>query len=147
MIKLDCLLIAAYAGNSADGRLTIAGTFDSIEVRRADGAAVDANQRISFPAAYLAIVTHASLSDGLRHRVRLRVLDGDGNSVADEPVLDINYRLNRFGQPMRNSFVVNLSGLSLPGPDDYVFELRVEGAPSVLGELTLPVMLSTPTDG
>ena len=135
MIKLHCFLIAEYAAASSDGKLTIAGTFDSIDANLAPGAPPTLVNRIPLPRAYLAVVSEASIADGLTHQFRLRVLDGNGQPIAQDSLLPVAYSLNAFGRPMRHNLVVSLNGFVMPGADDYVFELSVVGKPGVLGEL------------
>lgn len=139
MIKLNCFLIAEYAAISTDGKLTIAGTFDSLSLTRNPEAPADAAALVHFPHAYIAIVTEASLADGLTHEFRLRVLDGNGERVMDELPMQVNYALNAFGRPLRNNLIVSLNGLILPGPDDYVFEVTVQGYSSPLAEFIFSV--------
>lgn len=139
MIKLKCFLIAEYAALTPDNRMIIAGTFDNLDVQRAPGAPANALAQIPLPPAYLVAITEASIADGLAHQMRLHVIDGNGEPVADDALISVNYALNPFGRPMRNHLVITIAGMVLPGPDDYVFELYVEGQPGVLGECTLTV--------
>lgn len=139
MIKLNCFLIAEYAGVSLDGKLTIAGTFDSMVIQRLPGAPPDAPLVFALAHAYIVAVTEASLADGLTHRFRLRVVNGNGERVMDELEGDVNYALNAFGRPMRNNLVIAVHGLVLPGPDDYVFELWADADPRPVGEFVFSV--------
>ncbi len=139
MIKLNCFLIAEYAAVTAEGKVIIAGTFDSIDVQRMPGAPDDALAQIPFPPAYIAAITEASISDGLSHQMRLRVVDGNGQPVTDNMPIAVNYSLNQFGRPMRNNALINIKGLVLPGPDDYVFELYVDDQPAPFGEFMFSV--------
>lgn len=139
MIKLNGFLIAEYASLSADARLVIAGTFDNLDVQRRPGAPEGALQQIPFPRATLAIVTEASLADGLSHTFRLRIIDGNGQPIADDIPLEVAYALNPFGRPLRNNLLVNIQNLMLPGPDDYTFALYVGDQSTPLGELSFSV--------
>lgn len=139
MIKLNCFVIAEYAGTTADGRLTIAGTFDNVDVTRFPGAPPDALSAVPFPRAYLVAISEASIADGLTHQITLRIVNGNGDSITDPTVIAVNYILNAFGRPMRNNLVISLNGLILPGPDDYVFELWAEGQSGRLGDFTFSV--------
>lgn len=140
MIKLNCFLIAEYAAITADGRVTIAGTFDTVDVQRLPGAPDDALAQIPFPPAYVVAITEASIADGLSHQMRLRVVDGNGQPVmTDDIPIAVNYSLNQFGRPMRNNALINVRGLVLPGPDDYVFELYVDDQPGRFGEFMFSV--------
>ena len=138
MIKLNCFLIAQYAATAADGSLTIAGTFDNLDVKKAPDAPAEAVAAVPLGRAYLAAVSQASLEDGLSHRFRLRVMNGNGVPIMNDTFVSVAYRLNAFGRPMRHHLVLQLKGLILPGPDDYVFELSAENQ-GVLGELVLSV--------
>jgi hypothetical protein len=139
-IKCDCFLLAEYAGTSADGKLTIAGTVDGMSVQRPPQLAADAPFPVVLPRAYVAVVTEASLADGLTQQFRLRLLDGNGQDVMDEVPIEVNYALNPFGRPMRNNLVISINMLGLPGPDDYVFVLSVDGTPGRLAEQTFAVV-------
>jgi hypothetical protein len=139
MIKLNCFLIAEYAGISVDGKLTIAGTFDSMAIQRRPEASGDAPTAVLIPHAYIVAVTEASLADGLTHQFRLRILNGNGERVMDEVGGEVNYALNAFGRPMRNNLVVTMHRLVLPGPDDYTFELWADQEPRPLIEFVFSV--------
>lgn len=139
MIKLNCFLIAEYANLTTDGKLVIAGTFDNIEVQRKPGAPPDVVGQIPFPRATIVAVTEASIADGLTHRMRLRAIDGNGQTIAPDVPIRVDYALNQFGRPMRNNLLINIMGLLLPGPDDYVFELYAGDLPTPLGEITFSV--------
>ena len=139
MIKPHCFLVAEYAGISTDGKLTIAGTFDSMMVVRPPDAPPDAPFAVVVPHAYIVVVSEASLADGLSHQLRLRILDGNGQPVVEDTRGEITFALNAFGRPMRNNLIINLMGRVLPGPDDYVFELSVEGHQPPLAEFVFAV--------
>ena len=139
MIKLNCFLIAEYAAIAVDGKLTIAGAFDNLDVQRRPGAPEGSLDQIPFPRASIAAITEASIADGLSHQMRLRILDGNGQLIAPDIPLVVNYSLNQYGRPMRHNMLLNIMGLILPGPDDYVFELYVDDQPTPLGEFTFSV--------
>ncbi|HEY0528691.1 MAG TPA: hypothetical protein VGD02_07670 [Gemmatimonadaceae bacterium] len=134
MIRLNCFLIAEYATLSPDSKLVIAGTFDSLEVQRKSPPPENSVLLVPFPRATIAIVTEASLADGLAHKMRLRIIDGNGKAIVEDLIMEMAYTLNQFGRPLRNNMLVNIQGLQLPGPDDYVFELFVDDNPKPLGE-------------
>lgn len=106
VIKLNCFLIAEYAAITADRRVTIAGTFDTLDVQRMPGAPDDALAQIPFPPAYVVAITEASIADGLSHQMRLRVVDGNGQPVTDDIPIAVNYSLNQFGRPMRHNALI-----------------------------------------
>jgi hypothetical protein len=134
MVKLRCFLVAEYASIEVDGKLIIAGTFDRLEVQRTPDAPEDALDRIPLARAYIAVVTEASIADGLTHAARLHIVDGDGEPIADDTPMTIDYSLNRLGLPMRHNLVISIAGLVLPGPDDYVFQLYLDDETVPLGE-------------
>ena len=146
MIKLTCFLIAEYASIMADNRLIIAGTLDNLNVAVPRDAPPDALDWITVPLAYLVAVTEASIADGLTHHLRLRVLNGNGEPITEPIVFVVSYSLNPYGRPLRHNTVIRLAATVFPGPDDYVFELSVEGQPGVLGDCTLSVT-AVPSDG
>lgn len=147
MIELKTALIAEYAV-TAEGKLTVAGTFDTLDVSRRPGVTPDALTAIAVPRLYLAIVTEASLLDGLRHTLRVRILNGAGEGFMEEILMPFQYVLNNVGRRMRSNIVLSLNGLTLPGCDDYVFEICIAGDPATrLGEAMLSIVDRTPADG
>jgi hypothetical protein len=148
MIRVHCFLIARYAAVTTDNSLTVSGTIDTLMAQRAPGAPPEALQNIPLPPCFLALVTEASIGDGLVHPCRLRILDGGGDMIAPESQFSIEYALNQYGRPMRNSIAIGLNGLVFPGgPDDYVFELRLDSEGGrVLAEFTFSVMDVTPPE-
>jgi hypothetical protein len=147
MIKLNAMLIAEYAGSATDSKLTIAGTFDGITAERAAGQK-HGDVAVRLSRAYLAVVTEASIADGLAHTFLLRVLTGNGNPIIQEMEMAIHYALNEHGRPMKNQLVVDISGLIFPGPDDYTFELRIKGNPTFRESCGFHVAVApSPMDG
>lgn len=144
MIKLNCFLIAEYAALTSDSRMIIAGTFDNLDVQPVPGAPADALDQIPFPRAYVVAISEASIADGLSHQMRLRVIDGNGQPIMNDVPIAVTYALNPFGRPMRHNLMITLAGMVLPGPDDYVFELYVDGQPRALGEFTFSVTAIPP---
>lgn len=148
MLEIKAVHIAEYAA-VADGRLTIAGVFDKIDYSRTQpdsetpAGAVD---RVPLQRLYLVLVAEASLADGLRHRIRLRILNGAGVPVGEAMPFAIDFTLNSFGRRLRANIVIQVNGLMLPGADDYVFEISLdEAALTVLGDTILTVADVTPT--
>jgi hypothetical protein len=139
MIKLNAFLMAQYAAVSTDNQLTIAGTVDNLDFTLRPDRPADAEVRVPLRSVYIVFSTEASIIGGLTRHFRMRVVNGNGEQVHDEYSIDVNYALNPQGRPMRNHCIIKIASLPFPGPDDYVFELRVDGQDGVLGELNFTV--------
>jgi len=145
MIKITGVFIAEYASVSKqDGKTTIAGIFDNLNLTRRPDAPVGADSRVVFPACYIVILSEASISGGLTRQLRLRIVNGNGDVVLDGITIGLNFALNPQGRPMRNSAIIRLEGLTLPGADDYVIEIYEDGNPVALAEHAFFVTDVTP---
>lgn len=143
MLQIKAVHLAEYAV-AAEGRLSIAGIFDKLEY--SPNAQAPSNARVPIQRLYLAIVAEASLADGLRHPLRLRILNGSGVPIGESMPFQIDFALNKLGRLLRANIVILLNGLALPGPDDYVFEVsKDEQALTVLGDTILTVLVGAPT--
>jgi hypothetical protein len=138
-MKLNCFLLSEYAAASADGKLTIAGTFDNLDVVTQNDVDLEPRINIPMPPAYLVAVFQGSIADGLQHKIRLRVVDGDGNQIGNTEAFAFAFQINRYGRPLRHNHIVRINGMVLPGPDDYVFMLYVDDNAEALGEFTFTV--------
>lgn len=127
-MNLRLLVFAEYAAIGQDGKLVIAGITDGLMVNRGPNVPTDGPSRILVPKTYLVAIIEASLADGLTHALALRLIDGNGQALPE--LVEIgqhNFTINKFGRPMQLRLVVEMNGLQLPGPDDYVFQLVVDG--------------------
>lgn len=138
-MKLLAFLIAEYAAVATDGKATIAGTFDNVDVSTPDGSPIAPGTVIPLPNAYLVAYTLASLGEGLVHQMRLRVVDGNGEPISEDVNFPITFEINPFGRPLRNTCIMQLRGLTVRGADDYVFLLYKEGEQAPLGEFVFSV--------
>jgi hypothetical protein len=142
MIKVRAMLIAEYAGLATDGKLTVAGIFDGMNVTRRD-TSDETPVSVAISRAYLVIVSEASLADGLAHTFVMRILNGNGTPIIDDIKMPFSFALSASGRPMKNNLIANISGLTFPGVDDYTFELRIEGQPQFVESLVFNVGEST----
>lgn len=136
-IKLKAMLIAQYAVVTQPGLLDVGGVFENFDVRRKPGTD-SFDTRLVLPPFFLVAITTCSLSLGTEHRALLRVVNDDGHKVSDD--LDLGtwkYIINKHGRPMVHSAVIQIQGIPLPRPGDYVFELHVDG--QRVGETSLYV--------
>lgn len=136
------MLIAQYATVTQPGLVDIGGVFENFDVRRAPGSD-PGDTHLVLPPFFLVAITTCSLSLGTEHRAMLRVVNEDGQEVADDIDLGTwKYIMNRHGRPMVHQAVIQVQGIPVPRPGDYVFELFVDGRR--VGETSLYVTDVTP---
>jgi hypothetical protein len=136
-------LLAEYAV-AAENRLTIAGTFDNINVRRPPGVTPEAVVNIPLRTSYLVAQLEARLSDGLEHTVSVRVMNDDNELIFDDAHQRIIFPLNPQGRPMKFIAIFILDGLVFPAPGDFHFALLIDGVEAA--ELPVYVTDATPPE-
>jgi hypothetical protein len=134
-VKLSLFTFAEYAANTQDNKLVIAGTFNSLKIKRSRPANPNQPGIYPLPMVYLAAVVHASLSEGLTHTAELKVVNDDGATVLATTLGPMNFVMNSHGRPLQFQAVISVPGLPLPGPGEYSFEYWVDG--QRLGETAL----------
>jgi len=143
-MELKALILADYAV-TANGRTTIAGTFDSYDVLAPKGAPDDALKVILLPRSYLVVITEVGLFEGLQHELLLRVTNGSGERIHDDVRFQTPFILNDMGRRMRSVTILELANFVVPGPDDYLIEVyHVAESPVRLGDFILSVVDRTP---
>lgn len=142
-MRLRVLELAEYAAFTDDKKLIVNGVYTSIHVKRKRDAPPDAKAVIAMPPGYLVWVVEASLGEGLKHQVALCVRDEDGEKVLESSLGSMEFHLDKHGRPMRFQGRLTITGLPLPGPGDYEFQLLVGG--EKIGEVGLYVDDVTPT--
>jgi hypothetical protein len=127
--------MAETASVSNDGRLSIVGTFDRIELTRLPDAPVGAVGPAKWPNCCLvAVLEWSQATDGQRFALALRFLGADGEPVRpDAPGPTWDVLPSASGRPMRRPLVAPLLGLVFPAVGEYTIQLLVNG--SVVAEL------------
>lgn len=144
MIVARVFLLAEYVVN-ARNRLTIAGTYDSINVTRPQGIPPEAVINVPLRPSYIVAQLEARLSDGLEHTVSLRICNDDNQLIQDDsPPQRVVFPLNKHGRPMKFTVIFNVLGLTFPHPGDYYFSLLVDD--SSVAELPMYVVDATPPE-
>lgn len=144
-MELKFILIAEYATLGQDGRISICGIIDSLTATLPPGAEVPTGP-VVIPKMYLVAGVDCSVSEGTRHRGQLRIVNGHGQVLTDEPFIELgdwNFIMNPHGVPMRFHSIMQLGTLPMPELGECVFELWVDGVR--LGDTTLHVLLNRAT--
>lgn len=148
-MDIRLLEFAEYCSITDDGRLVVGGIFTGFKgqlVPVSPGqtlppAFLSGKPILPMPPVWLVWIVEISLAEGLSHAAGLRVRNGSGVLILDMPDIgSATLSLNKAGQPMRMQGRVAIGGTPLPGPDDYVFELLIDGHP--VGTVTLYVDLA-----
>lgn len=135
-MRLRILEFAEYAAFTDDKKLIMSGIFNRVGIQRVKNPPPGA--RIAVPlTGFLVWVLEASISEGLKHTVAIRVVNEDGKKILDTPLGSMDFHLDKQGRPMRFQGRLGIAGMPLPGPGDYEFELYVDG--SKVGETSLYV--------
>lgn len=129
-MRLRLFVFAEYGSAGTDNKLTIAGIIDGVNVKRRPGTEAKPGGTISLPPIYMVAVVEGSISDGLTHALSLRFLNDDAKEVTKPANLGrFSFVVNPLGRPMSANLIVQLGGLVVPGPGDYILELLVGGRP------------------
>ena len=128
-MEIKTFLIAEYAANvPPDNKLVIAGTFNTVQVKRVGVAPSGVRVPVPVPSCYLVAILECSIAEGTVHQGVMRVVDGNGLAVADPARLgELRFIANREGIPMRYQLVLRINGMAVPEPGDFSFELIVDG--------------------
>lgn len=128
-VHCSMVTLAEYASASADGKLMIAGTIDSVRVEpRRTLTAGDELPPIPLPRMFLVFVATASIADGLQHTFSIGLRHEDGKFVfRDASECALTFKVNPKGRPMRAQTIVELNGVVAPAFGDYEFVIEVDG--------------------
>jgi hypothetical protein len=141
-VELKFMLIAEYAMLGQDGRLSICGIIDNLTATLPPGVEMPAGP-IGIPKLYLVAGVDCSLSEGTRHHGKLRLVNGSGQVLTDDPFIDLgewNFVMNPHGVPMRFHSILQLNTVPMPELGECVFELWVDD--KRLGDTTLHVLVN-----
>src|SRR4051812_13814673 len=97
MMKLNAFLLTEFAAITTEGKVVIAGTFDTMSATPKPGVTPPRGAIIPLMPCYLVAITECSVSDGLVHPMRFRVVDGSGKQVGEMTPFNIQYEMNRQG--------------------------------------------------
>lgn len=139
-MELRFFLIAEYAVVGQDGRVSICGMIDSLTATLP--AEAPAAGEVNLPKMMLVAGVECSIAEGTVHRSELRIVNGDGQALVDEPISlgEWRFNVNPHGVPMRYNQVIQLNTVPMPTLGDCVFQLWVDG--QHLGDATLHVFVN-----
>lgn|SRR5512146_2920237 len=119
-MELKFAMIADEALFAADGKLSIIGIWDTLKV-----SIPGAPARI--PRCSLAGQLQASVLEGTAHRIRIRLVQDDGDPVGpDYPAAPLTFPIPAPGRPPRANFVYRIQDVALPGTGDFDFEIYID---------------------
>jgi Family of unknown function (DUF6941) len=121
-MELDLALLADAANISRENKLNILGEFNVFR----------ATAPIVMPPCVLVlrVVGHAS-EIGSAHRLGVRLRNEDGNLLWSSPDLGITLPEPEIeGLPVRCQVLAPLTGLPIPGPGTFEFEVVLDGEPA-----------------
>jgi len=105
-MKLILATLADYASDTGNGKITMVGVFDHV---------IDVNgaRPVAMPDCTIAIVVHASLSEGSQHRLTLIFEDADGEAL-NQVEAPLVFATRGPGYPLRAQLLINLRGFTVP---------------------------------
>lgn len=124
-MQLKFLLIADAANASREGKINIAGEFNSIF-----GAVP-----IVWPSFVIVARLEANAGEGLEHAAQVRLTDEDGATIFETQPMPIRFGTSGRGIPARADIVAQVVGVAFPSYGDYTLHLLVDGVQR--GDVTL----------
>jgi len=133
-MELKVLLTADTVNISREGKINIAGEFNSFHFGKMPG---------SWPLMSIFARFEAHLGEGLEHALQIKVTDQDGAAVLQSPVVEMKFKKLGSGIPARADVIAQLAGITFPRYGDYTVHLFVDGVRR--GDTTLYVRQRPPT--
>jgi hypothetical protein len=114
-------MLADYHTPGHRGKQVIVGIWDTVFV-------VNPAEKVMLPHCYLVARLDAGAIEGSEHLIEIRLVDGDGSPVIqDPPKVPIKLRARGPDYPLGGTLAIELAGIELPGLGDYQFEFYKEG--------------------
>lgn len=133
-MELEFALVADAANISREGKLNIAGEFNTISGPRTP---------VSWPRMTFVARLNAHVAEGSAHTALLVINDADGNELLRSPDFPLEFTPSGPGRPLRAGIVVDLVGTRFPKYGDYEINLLVDGRH--MG--SAPIYVSRPAQG
>ena len=127
-MELKFVVVADTANVSAEGKLNIAGEFNSFHA-----SAVP----MIWPQFTIVARLEAPTVEGEQHAAQFKIQDDDGKSIFESPPLPIKFGATGKGVPLRATMMMNLVGIAFPKFGDYGVHIFVDGVRR--GDVTLYV--------
>lgn len=135
-MDLRFALLADHVAETREGKLVIVGEFNAI---RAPNAPVTHSRM------FLVARLEARVTEGSQHRLRIALVDEDGNHVIPaSPEIPIDFVPTSPGHPLVAQVIVGLENIRFPHFGDYEFHLLVDGRLLADVPLTVAQVLSPP---
>src|SRR5687768_11051039 len=126
-----------FATQDVRGKQILVGIFDVVQVPRGNPLAV--------PPATLVVSLRASVMEGSRHAIELRLTGADGEDVFARQTIPVSFVPEVGGLTVGASINFELRGLVLPAFGDYVF--RVYAGDTQVGEVGFSMIEIEPPGG
>lgn len=123
-------VVAEFASEEDDGKLTIAGIFDEIRSTEIP---------CTLPRVYVVAQLDARVVEGSEHTVHITIVDADGNHVVNPPPpIPVAFVPGSPGHPLKARIIAQIDTVSFRKEGDYEVALRVDGEHVV----SLPIRVS-----
>lgn len=127
-MEMKFLLIADTANSTPEGKLNIAGEFNTV---------FGTQTPIVWPYASIVARLEANPGEGRDHAAQLKLTDEDGKQLFASPPMPITFGPGGRGIPARANIIVAVGGLTFPRFGDYTIALYVDGVSR--GDMTIYV--------
>jgi len=112
-------IVLCDAATEYNGKLNVLGTFDAIWARSIP---------VVHPMCSVALRLRFSRIEEGEHKVKLNIIDGDGNSVVKPLETNVNVKFNESVlTSLAVNMILNIQGLKFPGYGEYSIDLAVDG--------------------
>lgn len=118
-MEVRLAILADAANVSQEGKLNILGEFNTIWA---------ATFPVALPRMVMVLKLEASMGEGARHKLGIRVIDQDAQAVA--PPIDGEVQLGppvESGEPMRTQVILQFDHLPFSSAGTFAFEVLVDG--------------------
>lgn len=117
-MQLKFILVADAANVSREGKLNIAGEFNTM---------FGTTLPLVWPFMVIVVRLEAHPGEGPDHAAQFRVTDQDGHPILESPPMPINFHGGGSGIPARADLRLALAGVAFPQFGDYTVHLLVDG--------------------
>jgi hypothetical protein len=112
------VLLADAVNASVEGKLNIAGEFNSIFSDQIP---------IAYPFFVVVARIEANAGEGLDHAAQFRITDDDGKKIVETPPFPMKFAKAAPGMPVRANVLIQMAGVVFPRHGDYTVHILVDG--------------------
>jgi hypothetical protein len=126
-------VVAEFASEGEDAKLTIAGIFDEVYAIQTP---------CTLPRMYIVAELHARVVEGSEHALQITMIDADGKDVVKPSrLLPLFFSPGAPGSPLKARIIASMDGVGFPKEGDYEVVLWVDGNHLISLPLHVSLML------